>query len=169
MNRPLKRLLWAQGGKCFFCEKRLPETEASVEHLVASSNGGSNGDQNCVACCKALNALLGNRSLKEKIQVVLNQKGRFACPDPVATKVAKKAPLTSPKALPSLAEHYAQVVENLKQRGSAKPRTVAKLKSTIAALLQSKLSSNGVDALIQQLQSCGVISISGTRVTYPAP
>jgi len=38
-------------------------------------------DENCVACCKAVNALLGSMSLKEKIQVVLNQQGQFKCPN----------------------------------------------------------------------------------------
>lgn len=34
------------------------KAEASVEHLRASANGGGNNDENCVACCKAVNALL---------------------------------------------------------------------------------------------------------------
>lgn len=80
-TKPLDRLMFAQGGICFFCKKPLPKSEASVEHLVASANGGSNSDENCVACCKAVNALLGSMSLKEKIQVVLNQKGQFKCPN----------------------------------------------------------------------------------------
>ena len=78
---PLDRLMFAQGGLCFFCGQSLPKNEASVEHLVASANGGNNNDENRVACCKAVNALLGSMSLKEKIQVVLNQQGRFKCPN----------------------------------------------------------------------------------------
>src|SRR5687767_9001118 len=80
-TKPLDRLLFTQGGACFFCREPLPQSEASVEHLVASANGGDNGDDNCVACCKALNALFGSMSLKEKIQLVLNQKGQFRCPN----------------------------------------------------------------------------------------
>src|SRR3954462_11502701 len=83
-TKPLDRLLFAQGGKCFFCEGSLSQSEASVEHLVASANGGTNSDDNCVACCKALNALLGSKSLKEKVRVVLNQKGQFRCPNKMA-------------------------------------------------------------------------------------
>ena len=64
--------MFAQGGLCFFCKKPLAKAAASVEHLVASANGGKNNDENCVACCKAINALLGSMSLKEKVQVVLN-------------------------------------------------------------------------------------------------
>ncbi|MGL6334488.1 HNH endonuclease [Aeromonas jandaei] len=61
--------MFVQGGLCFFCKQPLPKTEASVEHLLASANGGSNSDENCVACCKAVNRLLGSMSLKEKFQV----------------------------------------------------------------------------------------------------
>lgn len=73
--------MFAQGGQCFFCKKTLPKSDASVEHLVASANGGTNKDDNCVVCCKSLNSLLGSMTLKEKIAVVLNQKGKFKCPN----------------------------------------------------------------------------------------
>lgn len=164
-TRPLERLLFAQGGLCFFCKSPLPPAHASVEHLVATCNGGSNRDDNCVACCKALNALLGCMSLKEKIQVVLNQKGQFECPNGVQKKIAKTGPPASPKAT-KLGTAYGQVVANLKQRGKAKPRTVTKLKSTIASLFQNKLSPEELDLLVQQLQGRGVISIAGSKVTY---
>jgi hypothetical protein len=151
-----------QGGACFFCKKTLSAHDASVEHLVARSNGGNDRDENCVACCKTLNTLLGRMSLKEKIQVFLNQQGRFECPNGVHTKPTKSAP--NPKK--SSTEYYTQVVANLKQRGSAKPSTVATLKSTIAAHFKNKLSTDQVETLIQQLESRGVISIETERITY---
>jgi hypothetical protein len=166
---PLTRLLFAQGRLCFFCRKPLPAADASVEHLVASSNGGSNRDENCVVCCKSLNALLGSMSLKEKIQVFLNQKGEFKCPNGVQKKMSKTAPQASPKATKLVAERYTQLVANLKQRGSAKPRTVAKLKSTIAALFRNELSRDEVDALVKQLQNLRIISIADSKVTYAEP
>src|SRR5574339_946747 len=96
-TRPLDRLMFAQGGLCFFCKDRLAKADASVEHLVASANGGRNDDDNCVVCCKAMNALLGSMSLKEKIQVVLNQKGQFKCPNG-SQKATAKAPRGATKA-----------------------------------------------------------------------
>lgn len=164
--KPLDRLMFAQGGLCFFCKSPLPRTEASVEHLVARANDGADRDDNCVACCKSVNALLGSMSLKEKIQVVMNQNGNFKCPNGVQTTVAKVKPRAAPKATKMMAERYAQVVENLKQRGKAKPGTVEKLKSTIAALFQNKLASSEVDLLVQQLQSRRVISVAESKVTY---
>jgi len=166
-NRPLIRLLFAQGKKCFFCKEPLPIAEASVEHLVAKANGGSDHDGNCVACCKSLNTLLGSMSLKEKIDVILNQKGQFQCPNGNQKKVTKNKLPASPKATKSGADYCTQVVENLKQRGRAKPRTVAKLKTTIAALFRSKkLSPSQVDDLVQQLQTRRVISVAESKVTY---
>ena len=70
---PLERLLFLQGGLCFFCSQPLPKSEASVEHLQAVANGGTNHDDNCVACCKAVNRVLGSMPLKAKIQMVLDQ------------------------------------------------------------------------------------------------
>lgn len=163
-NNTLTRLLYEQGGLCFFCEKDLPVTDASVEHLVARSNGGRDQDENCVACCKSLNLWLGNKSVKEKIRVVLNQKGQFECPNGIQRKV-KKTKRQASKAGKSVAGRYAKVVANLKQR-EAKPRTVPKLKNLIVALFQSKLSKDKVDALVGQLESRGVISIDGSKLTY---
>ena len=79
--KPIDRLLFVQGGQCFFCSEILSKQEASVEHLLASSNGGVNVDDNCVVICKSLNALLGRMSLKGKIKVILDQKGKFKCPN----------------------------------------------------------------------------------------
>jgi hypothetical protein len=162
---PLERLLFAQGGLCFFCRKPLSNTDASVEHLFASSRGGGNQDENCVACCTSLNAVLGSMCLKEKIQVFLNQKGQFKCPNGVQRKVAKTGQ-GSPKAANVVAERYVQVVENLQQRGIAKPRTIAKLEGTIAALFQNKLRPAEVNALVQELLSRRVIAVAGSKVTY---
>ncbi len=168
-TKPLDRLVFAQGGLCFFCKEPLPKSEASVEHLVASANGGSNNDENCVACCKAVNALLGSMSLKEKIQVVLNQKGQFKCPNGTGSGKAAMQPKATPKS-PMIAkskdEKIKLVVANLKQRGNAKPRTIKTLTSTVASLFPKGLSESELIALVQQLQSTGKVIVSENKVTY---
>src|SRR5712691_2273201 len=125
-TKPIDRLIFAQGGLCFFCRKPLPKNEASVEHLLASANGGRNSDENCVACCKAMNALFGSMSLKEKIQVVLNQRGQFKCPNEGGKS---KALVAGPSSLTahvskSPADKLARIIADLHKRGSARPRTV---------------------------------------------
>ena len=158
-TKPLDRLLFAQGGMCFFCKEPLPKNEASVEHLLASSRGGANSDDNCVACCKALNALLGSMSLKEKLQVVLNQRGQFACPDREKTVHAPTVDDVAPSALEA-------VVANLKARGKARPRRVATLTSTIKALAHLNLTDEQVAVIIELLKASGKITVAENQVAY---
>src|SRR5438132_11386638 len=160
---PLDRLMFVQGGQCFFCKQPLPKAEASVEHLFASANGGSNNDENCVACCKAVNALLGSMSLKEKFQVVLNQKGQFKCPNGAGsakTAAPLKAPPKASVIVNSKDDKLAFVVTNLKQRGHSKPRTLKTLTSTVSSLFPKGLSNAELASLLQQLQSAGKVVVT---------
>ncbi|MDO8207049.1 MAG: HNH endonuclease [Gallionella sp.] len=164
-TKPLDRLMFVQGGVCFFCKQPLPKTEASVEHLLASANGGGNSDENCVACCKAVNALLGSMSLKEKFQVVLNQKGQFKCPNGAGSAKAAAKPKASAIAKPN-DEKLALVIANLKQRGNSKPSTLKTLTSSVSSLFPKGISEADLAALIQQLQSTGKVTVEGSKVTY---
>jgi len=136
-----------------------------VEHLVASSIGGSNSDENCVVCCKAVNALLGRMSLKEKVRVVLNQEGYFKCPNSAGASKSSSTPAT-PKQPKATESQMGFVVENLKQRGHARPRRVKTLKSTIASLFPAGLSDSELSALVEKLESLGKIVVSGNNVSY---
>jgi hypothetical protein len=168
-TKPLDRLMFAQGGLCFFCKKPLPLGEASVEHLFASANGGSNNDENCVACCKALNALLGSMSLKEKIQVVLNQKGEFKCPNETSAGKSTSSIATKSLASKSIAEKVSAIIADLHKRGSARPRTVKTLTSTIGALFQKQLSEHEVSSLLEHLRGQGIVIVNDTKVSYELP
>lgn len=167
-TKPLDRLMFVQGGLCFFCKEPLPKSEASVEHLFASANGGGNNLENCVACCKSVNALFGSMSLKEKFQVVLNQKGNFKCPRG-ASLVKAVAPPNTPAKAPTLAKSkadtFSMVVANLVQRGNARPRTLKTLTSTVASLLPKRPECE-VTAVVQQLQATGKVSVAENKVTY---
>ena len=175
--KPLDRLLFAQGGMCFFCNAQLSKADASIEHLVAQANGGSNDDGNCVACCKAVNALLGSMSLKEKLRVVLNQRGRFICPNggesvaltpqPIAKPaVASKVPVAPP--VPKV-DNYAVVLADLKKRGASRPRKLETLKNTIRATVKSakgNLTESQLESLIKHLQQNGKVTIKDLKVIY---
>lgn len=166
-TKPLDRLIFAQGGLCFFCKEPLPKGEESVEHLVASANGGNSNLENCVACCKTVNRLLGSMSLKEKFQVVLNQRGEFNCPArTVKTGPAPKTPAKPPTAAQTREQRLELIVANLRQRGSARPRTLKTLRSTIAALFGKTLADKELDALLEGLQSAGTIAVDGAKLTY---
>jgi hypothetical protein len=170
-TKRLERLMFIQGGACFFCKSALPRAEASIEHLFASANGGNNNEDNCVACCKWLNALLGSMSLKDKFQVVLNQRGNFQCPH-VADASAAQEHAVPPSLVPSIAptiakeDHFSLAVANLKQRGSSRPKTLKTLTSTVAAIFSKKLTPAQLAALIERLQATGKISIEEEMVVY---
>ena len=165
-TKPIERLLFAQGGRCFFCNDVLSAADASVEHLVATANGGGNSDENCVACCKALNRLLGRMSLKEKLRVVLNQKGDFKCPNGSGSGRTASRHHDSAPATATLAERLAFVVADLQKRGKARPGTVKTLSSTINALFQKELSQAEIASILDRLQATGVISVTGSKVSY---
>ena len=76
----LRKILYLQGGNCFFCGKPLAEDDASVEHLNPKSRGGTNTADNQVVCHKTLNHAFGNMDLKHKFEFVLKTKGTFHCP-----------------------------------------------------------------------------------------
>jgi hypothetical protein len=162
--KPLDRLLFAQRGLCFFCQKPLPKTEASIEHLVAKANDGSDRPDNCVACCKSLNQMFGSMSLKEKFQVFLNRKEHFQCPNGVKKTVTQTQ--ASPKVTKPAPERYERVVADLKKRGEAKPQKLTALRNTIASLFPQKISRKEVTAIIQQLQRNQVITVAESKVTY---
>jgi hypothetical protein len=164
-TKPLDRLMFVQGGVCFFCKERLPKAEASVEHLLASASGGGNSDENCVACCKAVNALLGSKSLKEKFQIVLNQKGQFKCPNGAGSAKAVAKPQATVIAKPNN-DKVALVVANLKQRGNSKPRTLKTLMSTVSSLFPKGISEADLTTLVEQLKTKGKIIMEGKKVSY---
>lgn len=160
--KQLERLLFLQGNRCFFCQQAIPPGEASVEHLVASSNGGAKDDENCVACCKAVNAALGSLSVKAKIQAVLNQRGAFACPH--AGEGLAGAPSIQPEA-----ERLELAVADLLKRGPARPRKVATLRNTVNSVFQNKLSEEELSSLVSLLAHRGYIAIQDTKVSYALP
>ncbi len=171
-TKPLDRLMFAQGGDCFFCRKPLQRVDASVEHLVAVANGGKDYDENCVACCKSLNRLFGHMSLKEKLQIVLNQRGHFRCPAdtdaPKPTKVASE--IADPQTPRTDDERVALVLLDLQKRGSAKPGTVDKLLNTIRTRLVH-LGDGDVQAegVLSELAARSFVEILDKKVTYALP
>ena len=165
-TKPIDRILFAQGGLCFFCNVDLPKAEASIEHLVASARGGPNGDDNCVGCCKSMNALLGSMSLKEKLKVVLNQKGQFKCPAGISGKppLPKTPTVTKPPATKSK-DPLTAVIKNMKARSKGRP---TKLKALTADIKSQKLglSDAQISDLIEKLRAQGKIVVTDTQITY---
>jgi HNH endonuclease len=164
-TKPLERLLFLQGGLCFFCSQPLPQSEASIEHLQAVATGGTNHDDNCVACCKAVNRALGSMPLKAKIQVLLNQRGIFKCPNPRLAAELRR-PVASKPAKATKPDTLTMVADNLRQRGASRPRTVKALISTIAALLKQHKRTESAASVVDKLSASGKLTIAAGKVTY---
>lgn len=185
-TKPIERLLFAQGGNCFFCEKPLPRDHASVEHLIAQTHGGKDNDENCVATCKTLNALFGRMSLKEKLKIVIHQKGAFACPagqtktlaPSQSTQPLVEAPKLKPAAKKAAArpaprsrdERLDLVIKDLKRRGNSRPGKQDTLENTIRAyLVQLGEAPSEVPGIMRELQAKAYVAIENKKVTYQLP
>ncbi|WP_367180956.1 HNH endonuclease [uncultured Piscinibacter sp.] len=137
--KQLDRLLFEQGGECFFCKQPLARADASIEHLLAQANGGNSAEENVVACCKAINSLLSNKPLKEKFSIILRQKHGFQCPakagaqEPANTQLAPVAQVSPQHKVP------------VHPKPPAKPRSPATPKASAAQ--KAPISSAGIIAL----------------------
>jgi len=158
--KQLQRLLIQQGHKCFFCGKPIPLGEACVEHLDALSNGGEKTDQNCVACCRAINTALGNLSVKDKFRAILSHPNPLPCPHEPPTAVPADETEKEPSDL------VAQAVAMLKRYGDKVPRR----KNTLFNALRGEapgVTDTQLEALFSELTVSGVVAMSGVKVTYP--
>jgi hypothetical protein len=69
----------------------------------------------------------------------------------------------------SESEKVDAIVANLQPRGPSKPRTLKTLSSTINSLFQKSLSEEELSALLEQMQTQGLIAVSDSKVTYTLP
>jgi hypothetical protein len=86
----------------------------------------------------------------------------------LASRVRDVTEITRPKvvAKKTPAERRAFLVEKLRHPKYTKPRTVKKLRSSIASLFQKQLSDDEVTALVTDLVNTGEISITGEKIVY---
>ena len=85
------------------------------------------------------------------------------------SKDVSDIPLVKAVASKSPDERQARVVERLTRMKSTRPATLKTLAKTIERLFLEQLTPEEIDALIKRLQAKGVVTITGTRVTYSLP
>jgi len=76
----LKKMLYLQHGRCFFCGEILAEKDATIEHLVPKAHGGGSLKHNEVVCHASLNHTFADMDIKRKMEFVLQSAGKFKCP-----------------------------------------------------------------------------------------
>lgn len=76
-----ERLLYLQGGLCFYCRRKLDLSDATIEHVIPKSMGGKNDESNVVVCCRAINSLFSNMTPKEKFEALIAWHGPMPCPE----------------------------------------------------------------------------------------
>lgn len=68
-----KHIITRDGTKCFVCGKPL-ELDITLEHLIPLSSGGKNELSNMVLVHSDCNQLLSNKTIKEKVDIVLSKR-----------------------------------------------------------------------------------------------
>jgi 5-methylcytosine-specific restriction endonuclease McrA len=55
-TRTLRQAIHArEGGKCFYCRRRIPRRSRCLDHIVPRAKSGQNSYRNLVSCCAACN------------------------------------------------------------------------------------------------------------------
>lgn len=169
MKKALNRIWFAQGGMCFFCKQALPRSIASLEHLQAQSYGGDNSYDNCVVCCKTLNGLFGNLTLREKFQIVLSQKGEFFCPRQMEADEADNIHAETTISA-NFSEYVSEIrdaaLEILRNQAHARPRTLKSLTNMVTTLFKRGVSEEALSAVMAQIGASGSVLIKDGIVSY---
>ena len=93
---------------------------------------------------------------------------RIPSVDEIASKKPAKAKrLEPPAATPS--DQLSEIIDDLKRRGSSRPRTLKALRATITARLRKELTDQDLSGIVRQLTESGIVTVEGTKVSYWLP
>jgi len=67
------------------------------------------------------------------------------------------------------AERISFIVACLQKRAASKPKTIKTLSGSINALFKKQLTGEELSFLLKEMQARGLITVSGTKVSYPLP
>ena len=69
-----KELARRDGEKCFAHGNAMELSALTIEHLLSFSQGGNDNNNNLVLVCDSANKLLANKSLAEKIELIIQMR-----------------------------------------------------------------------------------------------
>ncbi|MDH5358150.1 MAG: PIN domain-containing protein [Gammaproteobacteria bacterium] len=84
-------------------------------------------------------------------------------------KDVSEIPLLKISNAESLPERVNSIIEFLKSRGNAKPRTIKTLSNSINSLFMRKLGDEELAEIVEELIKRKVVIVSGTKVSYDLP
>ncbi len=142
--KKLSSLLFNQGGKCFYCDAVLDIEEATIDHVIPKSKGGSDDLGNLVVCCKYANQAFRDYLPKHKMTVIR----QLCCLNSICTKIF-------PRIEPILEKAENVVLDEPRKNPPIKARKI-KLDVSIAySLLQQAMEffeSEGKEIISSQLK-----------------
>lgn len=150
--------MFRQKGQCFFCQKELSIHRADIEHLFATSNGGTHDDGNCVAVCRGANRLMANLPLKEKIAIF---RDKFICPEEIGLSYVQE---TSPELVNNVQEKMKMYVGLLKSRKVSRPSRRNSLLNHLSN--HFKLAQGEAEGIISLLIEGGVLHFDGAKTVW---
>jgi len=103
------------------------------------------------------------RSVKEKLRVILLQRGALSCP--AKSNVATEKP-TKPLLSLSLEQRAAYVREVFGKKKPNRPRTKKALKNSIHSMFQGNLTSEEIESLFDVLVAENDIQLDDKKVVY---
>lgn len=78
-------------------------------------------------------------------------------------------PLVKAASTKTIQQKIEVIVAKLKHLGVSKPRTTTTLSSVISSLFQKQLAEEDLALIITELQSRGLVGVTGTKVSYTLP
>ncbi len=80
--------LWLRFQKvCCHCRKEIPRAEASRDHVIPKSLGGTRDPENIILACRECNSKRGNRPIDPKTLEIVGRHGHAKRAKPISAKV----------------------------------------------------------------------------------
>jgi hypothetical protein len=91
-TRALRQAIHArEGGKCFYCLRRIPRRSRCLDHVLPRAKSGQNSYRNLVSCCAACNWQKKDHPAEDFLRE-LYREGRLSAKDLSARLLAVEAP-----------------------------------------------------------------------------
>ena len=85
LNKRKERIAERDGQRCFVHRDERPLDELTIEHVLSHSHGGPDNINNLILVCQDMNNWLGNKSVAEKMNIILKQRFSIERKENVAT------------------------------------------------------------------------------------